>query len=94
MCWPPCSHGQLNKSWKPSVGVPKQGMDRARAEGKHIGRPKVLDQASIAATHRLHRGGVSKSEIADVSEGVQDYRAASSEHLGVHAAPSPSQTPT
>ena len=43
----------------------KAGMDRARAEGKHIGRPKVLDQASIAAAHRLHRGGVSKSEIAD-----------------------------
>ena len=43
----------------------KAGMDRARAEGKHIGRPKVLDQASIAAAHRLHRDGVSKSEIAD-----------------------------
>ena len=43
----------------------KAGMDRARAEGKHIGRPKVLDQASIAAAHRLHRSGVSKSEIAD-----------------------------
>ena len=40
-------------------------MDRARAEGKHIGRPKVLDQAGIAAAHQLHRGGVSKSEIAD-----------------------------
>ena len=43
----------------------KAGMDRARAKGKHIGRPKVLDQASIAAAHRLHRDGVSKSEIAD-----------------------------
>ena len=43
----------------------KAGMDRARAEGKHIGRPKVLDQASIAAAHRLHRSGVSKSEIAN-----------------------------
>ena len=43
----------------------KAGMDRARAEGKQIGRPKVLDQAGIAAAHRLHLGGVSKSEIAD-----------------------------
>ena len=43
----------------------KAGMDRARAEGKQIGRPKVLDQAGIAAAHRLNRGGVSKSEIAD-----------------------------
>ena len=43
----------------------KAGMDRARAEGKRIGRPKVLDQAGIAAAHRLHRGGVSKSQIAD-----------------------------
>ena len=42
------------------------GMDRARAEGKHIGRPKVLDQADIAAAHRLHLVGVSKSEIANV----------------------------
>ena len=42
----------------------KAGMDRARAEGKHIGRPKILDQAGIAAAHRLHLGGVSKSEIA------------------------------
>ena len=43
----------------------KAGMDRVRAEGKHIGRPRVLDQAGIAAAHRLHRGGVSKSEIAE-----------------------------
>ena len=43
----------------------KAGMDRARAEGKHVGRPKVLDQASVAAAHRLHRDGVSKSGIAD-----------------------------
>ena len=43
----------------------KAGMDRARAEGKHIGRPKILDQAGIAAAHRLHLGGVSKSEIAE-----------------------------
>ena len=44
----------------------KAGMARAGAEGKQIGRPRALDQASIAAGHRLHRGGVSKSEIADV----------------------------
>ena len=44
----------------------KAGMDRARAEGKHIGRPKVLDQAGIAVAHLLHRGGVSKSGIAEV----------------------------
>ena len=43
----------------------KAGMDRARAEGKHIGPPKILDQAGIAAAHRLHLGGVSKSEIAE-----------------------------
>ena len=35
------------------------------AEGKHIGRPKILDQTGIAAAHRLHLGGVSKSEIAE-----------------------------
>ena len=40
-------------------------MDRARAEGKRIGRPTVLDQASIAAARQMHRGGVSNSEIAD-----------------------------
>ncbi len=42
----------------------KAGMDRARAEEKHIGRPKVLDRASLAVALRLHRDGVSKSEIA------------------------------
>ena len=43
----------------------KAGMDRARAEGKHIGRPRVLDQGGLAVAMRLHREGVSKSEIAD-----------------------------
>ena len=42
----------------------KAGMARARAEGKHNGRPKVLDQAGIAAAHRLHRDGLSTSDIA------------------------------
>ena len=46
----------------------KAGMDLARAEGKHIGGPKVLDQVGVAATHRLHRDGVSKSEIAGALE--------------------------
>ena len=27
--------------------------------------PRVLDQVGIAAVHRLHRSGVSKSEIGD-----------------------------
>lgn len=43
----------------------KAGMDRAREEGKHIGRPKVLDQAQLDAVLRLYRDGVSKSGIAE-----------------------------
>ena len=42
----------------------KAGMDRARAEGKHIGRPKVLDDAGVEAARRLLLDGVSKKGIA------------------------------
>ena len=42
----------------------KARMDRARAEGKHIGRPKVLDDAGVEAARRLLLDGVSKKGIA------------------------------
>ena len=44
----------------------KAGMDRARAEGKHIGRPSALSPAGVEFAHRLHRDDVPKAEIARV----------------------------
>ena len=40
------------------------GMDRPRAEGKHIGRPSALSPAGVEFAHRLHRDEVPKVEIA------------------------------
>lgn len=40
----------------------KAGLDRARAEGKRLGRPKLPD-ATITEIRRLHRQGISKREI-------------------------------
>jgi DNA invertase Pin-like site-specific DNA recombinase len=41
----------------------KAGLDRARAEGKRLGRPR-LPAETAAEIHRLHRQGISKREIS------------------------------
>jgi len=41
----------------------KAGLDRARSEGRRLGRPKLPDSA-IAEIRQLHRQGISKREIA------------------------------
>jgi len=41
----------------------KAGLDRARSEGRRLGRPKLPDSA-IAKIRQLHRQGISKRKIA------------------------------
>lgn len=41
----------------------KAGLDRARSEGRRLGRPR-LPEATIAEIRQLHREGISKREIA------------------------------
>lgn len=68
------------KSFTDVRGLIKKGIQRAREEGKHVGRPKIkLDLRKIAD---LYASGLSQREIAKkfkVSEGtisraLQDWR--------------------